>query len=282
MLRNLLLTGYLALVSSCSACLEIPKWQDPTTDAGSVLDVGGTEDSTIADEEAQNHDGGDSADVQPEDTADRIVDSGSPDTGNPPNSGYINHFDEQNDLASLLFQGGEWSHHAEGYLQQTESNCENGGWRVAEVENLLSSDFEARMRIRMISDQYVRCGVIHNQTGLLFRYSRERQEGAEEETVRGYALIMGRSSADTFVVSLQDFDQRVLRDELINCGEVGCGYNIWREVGVRAVGTTIAVSLDRQELFSVNDDTYHEGRIGLVAFSYNASHFDDVEICPLR
>lgn len=309
MLRNALLAGWLALASGC---LEIPKWRGPPVDAGNVLDAEMTKDSTIADAEvysdtrrerrdadhtqdvydtipqadvqggldavvlrdAQNLDAMVPVDVQQEDAGQRIVDSGRPDVGNPPNPCYINRFDEQNDLASILFQGGEWSRHPEGYLQQTESNPD-ATWSFAYVRELTVSDFEAKVRIRTLEDNNPRMGVGNKHTGLVFRY--------DAETSAGYMLQMEGLDRNFFSITLTDLLTReTIQTVRQDCGEIGCQINVWEELKLRAEGDQITVYLQERELFSVQNNLYSTGSIGLAAYSFNASHFDDLEICPIR
>ena len=305
MLRNALLAGLLAIAPSCQ-CLEIPKWQDPP-DAGGVLDAGKKKDSTPADAEAysdvrQNRmDGGQAqdvyasqadvrgldavviqdaqyldvgvySDVRQEDIGRGIIDSGKPDVGNQPNPCYSNNFDEEDDLTSLLFQGGQWSRHPDGYLQQTESNPD-GTWGFAHIKERTVSDFEATVRIRTLEDNNPRMGVGNKHTGLVFRY--------DMETGAGYVLQMEGLNRDSFFITLTDMLTRANVQTIQQfCGEIGCQINVWEDLRLRAEGDRITVYLQERELFSVQNNLYSTGSIGFAAYPFNASHFDDVEICP--
>jgi hypothetical protein len=57
----------------------------------------------------------------------------------------------------------------------------------------------------------------------------------------------------------------------------------WQELGLRAEGDRLTVSLDGRELFGATDRTFAEaGRVGLWTKADSLTHFDDLVIRRLR
>jgi hypothetical protein len=57
----------------------------------------------------------------------------------------------------------------------------------------------------------------------------------------------------------------------------------WQELGLKVEGDRFAVSLDDKELFRATDRTFSgAGRVGLWTKADSLTHFDALEVQPLR
>lgn len=180
---------------------------------------------------------------------------------------YVNNFNEESDLDSLVSQNGIWLWNPEGYLQQTEYG---GGWRMAYLDIGKYSDFEVKLKVRMKLIQY---GDDH--TALVFRYTDNGDTDYNEYEDYGYNLEIEHGNGSQFDLTLENHNNKRLITVNVN-GE----YDKWYELGIKAVGNQLTAYFEGEEIFIIFDDNYLEGKVGFGSHATN-SDFDDLKICPL-
>lgn len=177
-------------------------------------------------------------------------------------------FNNPADLEQLVVENGVWDI-SEGYLRQHEGGLE--GWRTAYFPDRAIINGSLTARIRMLPDAEPRVGVNNNHTGLLLRYDPLERTG--------YVIQFQRSNGQNVEIAVSDLQGNTLQSVPYDCGEIGCGYNNWRNLKAIVNENLISVYLNDSAIFSLRDNQYLTGYFGFACFAMGESHYDDVETC---
>lgn len=148
-------------------------------------------------------------------------------------------------------------------LAETSRDRTDNRFPLAILEGVTAHDVAVSVRFRPVS------GAVDQAAGLVVRLRDARnyyiaRANALENNVRLYCVVDGRR------IQFAGVETQVPRDR-------------WQALGLRVEGDRLAVSLDGRELFIVTDRTFAEaGRVGLWTKADSVTHFDALEVQPLR
>ncbi|MFC7738405.1 hypothetical protein ACFQX4_21915 [Roseomonas sp. GCM10028921] len=148
-------------------------------------------------------------------------------------------------------------------LAETSKDRTDDRFPLAIVEGTTARDVVVAVRFKPVS------GAVDQAAGLVARLRDQRnyyiaRANALEGNVRLYRVVDGRRTQFAGV------DVRVPRDR-------------WQTLSLRVEGDRIAVSLDDRKLFDATDRAFTEaGRVGLWTKADSVTHFDGLEVQPLR
>jgi hypothetical protein len=148
-------------------------------------------------------------------------------------------------------------------LAETSGDPTSDRFPLAILEGFEARDVEVKIRFKPVS------GKVDRAAGLMVRVRDEdnyyiARANALEGNVRLYKVVDGRRRQFAGVDA-----------------EVPTG--AWRELGLKAEGDRLTVSLDGRELFAATDRTFREaGRVGLWTKADSLTHFDDLVVRRLR
>ena len=148
-------------------------------------------------------------------------------------------------------------------LTETSKDRTSDRFPLAILEGLEARDVAVSVRFRAVS------GTVDQAAGLVVRLRDPRnyyiaRANALEDNVRLYRVVDGRR------IQFAGADLRVPRDR-------------WQTLSLRIEGDRLAVALDGRELFAATDRTFAEaGRVGLWTKADSLTHFDGLEVQPLR
>jgi hypothetical protein len=144
-------------------------------------------------------------------------------------------------------------------LAETSGDRTSDRFPLAILKGFEARDVEVRVRFRPVS------GKVDQAAGLMVRLRDPdnyyvARANALEGNVRLYEVVDGRRRQLAGV------------DVEVPAGE-------WQELGLRAEGERLTVSLDGEELFGATDRTFAEaGRVGLWTKADSLTHFDDLVV----
>ena len=148
-------------------------------------------------------------------------------------------------------------------LAETSGDRTSDRFPLAILKGFEARDVEVKVRFRPVS------GKVDQAAGLVVRLRDEdnyyiARANALEGNVRLYKVVDGKRRQFAGV------------DVEVPTGE-------WQELGLRAEGDRLTVSLDGRELFAATDRTFTEaGRVGLWTKADSLTHFDDLLVRRLR
>jgi hypothetical protein len=142
-------------------------------------------------------------------------------------------------------------------LAETSGDRTSDRFPLAILKGFEARDVEVKVRFRPVS------GKVDRAAGLVVRVRDEdnyyiARANALEDNVRLYKVVDGKRRQFAGV-------------------DVEVPTGAWRELGLRAEGDRLTVSLDGRELFAATDRTFREaGRVGLWTKADSLTHFDDL------
>lgn len=148
-------------------------------------------------------------------------------------------------------------------LAETSGDRTRDRYPLAILDGLEARDVAASVRFRPIS------GRVDQAAGLVVRLRDANnyyiaRANALEDNVRLYRVVDGRR------IQFGGVDVPVPRER-------------WQALGLRVEGDRFAVSLDGREIFAATDRTFQDaGRVGLWTKADSLTHFDALEVQPLR
>jgi hypothetical protein len=148
-------------------------------------------------------------------------------------------------------------------LAETSGDRTSNRFPLAILKGFEARDVEVRVRFKPVS------GKVDQAAGLVVRLEDPdnyyiARANALEDNVRLYKVVDGKRRQFAGV------------DVEVPAGE-------WQELGLKAEGDRLTVSLDGRELFAATDRAFAEaGRVGLWTKADSLTHFDDLVVRRLR